>query len=336
VVFSNLGRAYTFYGRLELRIHEHFRDSVVYLYPDKIDADLGQKVGASGFLVGYPSEVFPDTEFTYLVTNDHVYKNCRAIRINRTDGSTEVIEIPEKEWFPDPSGNDIAICPIGLAADHKAECIPVETFITQEVIERANLGCGDHVFMIGRFVGHDGTEYNNPSVRFGNISMMPGEPILQERRKHPQESFIVEGHSISGYSGSPVFVYVQKADPRPNQKPIPEELWQGQVFFRLLGMDWGHIPTRWTAAVDENGLKNPGGWGFKINSGMMGVVPAWQILALLEHPHFTMQRKIDSRELRKLKEHAGELDIELSGREKPFTKADFETALKKVSRKQKH
>jgi hypothetical protein len=60
--------------------------------------------------------------------------------------------------------------------------------------------------MLGRFLGYDGTEENKPAARFGHLAMAPTVPV-----KHPwgftQPSFLIECRSVSGYSGSPIFIY---------------------------------------------------------------------------------------------------------------------------------
>jgi hypothetical protein len=62
---------------------------------------------------------------------------------------------------------------------------------------------------------HAGKFENMPSVRFGNISMLPNErePIEDDNLKlrRNQVGYLVEARSRSGYSGSPVFIYWQHA-----------------------------------------------------------------------------------------------------------------------------
>ena len=67
-------------------------------------------------------------------------------------------------------------------------------------------GPGEEVVMLGRFLGYDGTDENKPAARFGHLAMGTTVPI-----PHPwgftQMSFLIECRSVSGYSGSPVFIY---------------------------------------------------------------------------------------------------------------------------------
>ena len=45
-----------------------------------------------------------------------------------------------------------------------------------------NMGVGDEVFMLGRFISHSGIQKNQPLARFGNIALMPDERILDGRK----------------------------------------------------------------------------------------------------------------------------------------------------------
>ncbi len=94
------------------------------------------------------------------------------------------------------------------------------------------------------------------------------------------ESFAVEMRSIGGYSGSPVFVYFNTFDPRPNiegvEPPVRSTysvhgLQVENIGPLLLGIDWGHIPLNDSLIDPETGkLKHY----IKSNSNMAGVAPA--------------------------------------------------------------
>ena len=115
-------------------------------------------------------------------------------------------------------------------------------FSSEQVVD-INLGPGDEVFLVGRFINSEGKQRNIPTLRFGNISQMPIEPIEQTRvsGKRLQESFLVEARAISGYSGSPVFTMLMKLYSRqggsgPTDPPAD--------VIRLLGVVWGYIKSR--------------------------------------------------------------------------------------------
>ena len=135
--------------------------------------------------------------------------------------------------------------------------------------------------MVGRFISHEGKQRNIPTIRFGNIAMMPLEPI-KHPRGHLQESFLVETRSLSGYSGSPVFVHILPFSKRP-----AVEGWSTEKGPWLLGVDWGHISSYEKVLKknkDEYGNDVPlkEGWRVRTNSGMTGVVPVWKLIELLD------------------------------------------------------
>jgi hypothetical protein len=149
------------------------------------------------------------------------------------------------------------------------------------------LGPGDEIFMIGRFISHDGRKKNHPSTRFGNLSMVVA-PI-----KHPdggeEESFAVDMRSISGYSGSPVFIYWQFGG--GHLSGINRTF--DKSFLGLLGVDWGHIPMRLPAIDDKTGEPLPEKSYVKSHTSMAGVVPAWRLRELLNGRRFKEQRMQD-------------------------------------------
>src|SRR5439155_21246754 len=122
----------------------------------------------------------------------------------------EVVPIPSEMWTPHPRGDDLAIAgPILLPKERFASrSISRDSFITAHDLEEYNVGPGDEVFLVGRFVSHDGQLRNTPVVRVGSIAMMPGEPVRQELRSFDQLSYLIEARSLSGFSGSPVLLYI--------------------------------------------------------------------------------------------------------------------------------
>lgn len=193
------------------RIRDDILDSVFYLYPTADAAERGESSGGTGFLVAIPSTTQPEFfSHLYAVTNSHVIREGKSpfIRLNTVEGSSGIWNLKGMDWVHHPDADDIAVCPIPfISPEFRAKFFPRSMFLTSEVIEKFSIGPGDDVFLIGRHVNHEGKQRNLPSVRFGNISMMPLEPIRNSRGLL-QESFLVEARSIGGYSGSPVFVHI--------------------------------------------------------------------------------------------------------------------------------
>ena len=192
------------------RIPDSALESVVYLYPSEADAEDGVQIGGTGFLVVIPIP-YVQPAFAHLhcvVTNAHVIDHgSMVVRLNTTDGAKTTIALDGAEWFRHPDGDDIAICPIGMDPKfHKFKSMHPNMFLTKEIMAMFDVGPGDEVFIVGRFINREGKQKNIPSVRFGNIAQMPGEPLILDGKE--QECFLIEGRSIPGFSGSPVFIQI--------------------------------------------------------------------------------------------------------------------------------
>jgi hypothetical protein len=217
--YSVRGQPFYVWKKPVPRIPDDTLDSVIYLYPSVADAESGEKVGGTGFLVGIPSEVHEGVTYQYAVTNSHVIRegNSPVIRLNTQDGATDVLELSRDDWVHHQYGDDLAVCPLEFSLDtHKFSLLARDWFLTKEEMDEYDIGPGDDVFMAGRFVQHEGRQRNTPVVRFGNLSMMPYEPVTN-MRGIKQESFIVEMRSLSGFSGSPVFALIPPFALRPNR-----------------------------------------------------------------------------------------------------------------------
>lgn len=259
------------------RISDDFIDCCIYLYPSLKDAEDGAKIGGSGFLVSFEDGT-PGAGFVYAVTNRHVVEGGNStLRLNTTDGKIDIIDLDERNWFFHPAGDDLAVYRIPKLdpALHRYRTLGVDDhFISEKIIEEYNIGPGDDVFVVGRFINQEGKQRNNPSVRFGNIAQMPLEPIIVSRASgdFAQDSFIVEAKSIGGYSGSPVFVGMNPTLLRPERNGVTSN----RAY--LLGVCWGYIKD-WSAIYDDCGRET--GSMVQSNTGMMAVVPAWKLTELL-------------------------------------------------------
>ena len=251
------------------RTPDDFLECIVYAYPTVEAAEQGSKAGGSGFLIVVESEKYPKLGSRYLVTNSHVADEAGAIRVNTNDGGSGVIPVVRGQWFHHPKGDDVAILPLPLsAAQFKFKQLPTRYFLTREDISRLNIGPGDDIYFMGRFIAHDGTQKNQPVVRFGSIAMMPGEPVYQKERNFNQESFLVEARSLSGFSGSPVMIYIPPFTNRFSEGAFKADAGglKDDTFTALLGIDWG------TLRLGDEVLSH---------SGIMGVVPVWKLQELI-------------------------------------------------------
>jgi hypothetical protein len=279
------------------RIADEMLQSVFYLYPSREAAEQGHAAGGTGFIVAYDSTKVPNTYFLFAVSNKHVVADSGAsvMRLNKKDGGIDIIEMEPHEWYF-TSNQDLAIVPIMVNLDkHRVKAVPFNDLISPDAIATFDIGPGDEVFMIGRFVNHDGKLVNSPSVRFGNLSMMV------DNIEHPnlgvQESFAVEMRSMGGYSGSPVYVYPSAWNMNRRSTSVG-----GQRLF-LLGVDWGHI-------VDHSEVREKivsiemeaTARGRTIayvaaNTGMNGVVPAWRLAEMIKKNPWTEAIEAEERRI---------------------------------------
>lgn len=301
-------------GRQQGRLRPHWMDAelprvpnrllnaVVFIYATVEDAYAGRSAGGTGFLVSVPFETDNKYAHLYLVTNSHVVKRSPslAIRFNTPSGTTEIFEVSRDQWCHHPNGDDVAAIPLDLdSATYELSDVPVEIFMTETQRTNGDFGTGDECFVIGRNIGLEGERTNTPAARFGAVSIMSPEPIYQPRRKHAQDSIVVEAKSLGGYSGAPTFVYQAP----PILEPIRGgmERWPvvvhsySQSGFAMLGITWGHMNGR-IAVVGPGSDLSESEKAVAVNSGMMLVVPAWKIRQLLDLESLADRRETQERE----------------------------------------
>jgi hypothetical protein len=197
------------------RIPQSVINSVFFLYKSADDAKAGRDPEGSGFIVSYAETEGAQIRHTYYgVTNWHVAcaGGAAVVRLNTPNGGTDVLDFNPDQWHFIPGKYDVAVIELSIdQSKHDVSAIPV-TLFAQKMIsghpEQQPFGVGDDVFMLGLFVDHDGITKNVPSARFGQISMMPNEQAtIPQKTGCDGISYIVDMHSRSGFSGSPVFVY---------------------------------------------------------------------------------------------------------------------------------
>lgn len=264
-----------------VKIHQVYLDCSVYLYPTELAAKDGAPAGGSGFLVSVPSGEHPKQAHIFAVTNKHVVLGAEGIarpspilRFNTTDRKADTLNLAGK-WIT-ATEDDLAISLIDSASlEHcQYDPVPVSQFVTQdETWANQNIYPGTPCFMVGRFINRDGEQHNTPAVRFGDLSIMPWDKLDTEFGK--QEAFIVEMHSIGGFSGSPVFTYPHFATPG------------SRGLTQLLGVDCGHL------RVKERLMKNnraEDDYYVLANSGGAIVIAAWRLRELLDGEDATEAR----------------------------------------------
>lgn len=319
---------------VEMRVSDTVRDCALFVgVRDHLSGNV--RYGGTAFLVSVPGESDTKRRFPYLVTAKHVTDRLRdligsggtfIIRANLTDGTSVQFEAGFGHWTEHSDKSvDCAVSifapplELALATRH----VPLENFLTDDDIHERSIGAGDEVFITGLFTRAPGAERNMPIVRMGNIALMPPEKITHKGELI--DAYLIEGRSIGGLSGSPAFVSetVRIAYPPPLAGKKQEFMWlPGQTYF--LGLVRGH----WDAPEEKGfaGLED------RVNMGIALVVPAKKIREILDKPDQKELRRLQEEELLR-SDDSSTLDTDFGGDASTFTRRDFESALKKVSRK---
>jgi len=289
------------------RIPPEITYSTFNLYPSVEDAKSGRKFGGTGFFVGYPTGIPDMPTLIYAVTNWHVAvrDGASVMRVNTYDGDFDVLNFDPSEWEFVPRGPDLAILhheQLGIRNRvHNLVALGLDLFLDRQNITTLKLGPGDDILMLGRFVDFDGgANANIPAARFGNISVMP-QVIPQPTGADTLTSFVLDVHSRTGYSGSPVFVYRTLFS---DLSDIPSNIEAGEQshFIKFLGVHWGQFPELWEiesgkAAVPQGvSLSNDAKYISGL-SGMTLALPAWQLRDFLDMKKFKDQRSLTIKNL---------------------------------------
>jgi hypothetical protein len=218
----------------------------------------------------------------HLVTAKHVADEVGpnfVIGMNGRDGQPLFVANDDVEWFCHPTeaaSVDAAVLPFASprTGDYDISAIPVEMFATDARIAEHGIGLGDEVFSIGLFTKYFGISSLTPIVRTGNIAMMPKEQVPLGRFGL-SDAYLIEGRSIGGLSGSPVFCRNTITIPGINEAgQVTQVAGLGQA--HLLGLVHGH----WDMPVDFSEL----GKAEAVNMGISIVIPAKKILEILFSP----------------------------------------------------
>ncbi|MGA8149732.1 MAG: hypothetical protein WB952_02050 [Terriglobales bacterium] len=289
--------------------------------------------GGTGYFVGVDG-AYGSPSWIYLVTARHVAEKIDGldfvVRVNRKDGPPAIINGVGTKWWYHPTEPDMvdsAVVPWGLpdgvGPTLDVATLPLAMFATDKVLAQQNIGIGDQVFVVGLFTRVQKTSRSIPICRIGNIAMVPGEPIYFGNKLI--EAYLIESRSIGGLSGSPVFVRntvnLQGLKDGSGQ-PLSAAITSNTFYF--LGSVIGH----W----DQPGPQDVISQVEAVNMGIAPIVPAQKIVETINHPELVEMRKQWDEKVRASNKDHAVLDDEIPNKE-PFTREDFESSLKKASRK---
>jgi hypothetical protein len=318
---------------IDMRVPDQIIKTVLFIgLPDMPEPEYR----GTGFIVTVPGT--QSNHFAFMVTARHVAERLQGkefyIRANKRDGTFVALKgRPDDPWWFHPTDRkhvDAAVtffAPSQLA-QLDIEHVPYTMFLNHGKMVVTHIGVGDEVFIPGLFTKVTETSRNIPIVRSGTIAMIPGEriPFGDEFI----DAYLIESRSIGGLSGSPVFVRQTVAMETSSSPMIPFARKNpdgvlhgvgGQIY--LLGSMIGHwdVPEGFSPTQAE-----------AVNMGIAPVVPASKILEIIDQPELRKIMDNVNAEMKANNQKGAKLDFAESEK-KPFTQDDFESALKKASRK---
>ena len=320
-----------------VRVPQHVLKGVAFIGEVVHRDSQGKAEGdlhATGFFVYRKSAVFPHLRYAYIVTAKHVAEDLKDREIyilvnDRFGGVTQLKSIgPHWCFHPTDETADIAVRQVAEQQDVDLFAASLDECITPEGIKNGVAAIGDEIFVTGLFSPAPGQKRNMPIVRHGNISMIPEEQIQTELGF--ADVYLVEGRSIGGLSGSPVFVR--------RTITLDVKMYDGSFTtfngagpFKLLGAMHGHWDIKESEINKPQIVHNP---KQGVNLGIAIVVPAIKIIETVDRPELAHLRKLGDEDLaRKTKSVPGMDSAKTKEPKLDFTQEDFENALKKASRK---
>lgn len=282
------------------RIDENILDSVIFLYDSEDDAKQGNASGGSGFLFAIPFKDQTNGELrshVYAVTNWHVIiRKPTWIRLNKFfpfASDSGIISTLVSDWHFNGI-DDLAVCQLDdqdlVKRGFRYFMYLPEGVVTPKLMIEQDIGIGSDVINVGRFFMYDGKQQNTPLARFGTIAAVNVKVKYRAGILPPQESFIIDGRSIMGLSGSPIYHVILNPDKTET--------------LHLLGIVWGHSEFRENVTDDQG---NGTGTYAMVNSGLLHAIPAWKLLSLLDDEDLRMKREeIERQAIEGAEKHADE------------------------------
>lgn len=292
-------------GGVTVRINSDARRCVVFF--GKSSPPSGEiAYGGTGFLLCERGPNIP-----YLITARHVAKQLEedfVIRVNKLGGGSATLDVPKVDWryHSDPTV-DLAATIFSLDAN-----VYDVNYFNVKLVQPAFHGevmCGDPVSLVGLFRLHYGSKRNVHIVHSGTIAALPD---IQEKvpvrdgatgKIIETVTYLVEAQTLSGLSGSPVFI--QKFQQIPGLKTAGGGGALAYGDWRILGIyqgAWDGEPGEILAAD-----RNLSGTTLRVPVGMGIVVPGERIFELInDDPEFRATREDVTNE--QLKKRAASTD----------------------------
>ena len=319
-----------------MRADDRLRKTIVFV-------GMGGQSSFTPYGTGFVSKTrVADASFQEVVTAKHVIdripSEAIALRVNTKNGPATVIQTERKQWLAhsDPS-IDIAVGPTIMRPD-QFDILHLDIMahrLTPEIIDQQYIGVGDEVIFPGMFLQHLGETRNIPIVRTGTIAAMPEGKILTDTGY--VAAYLIEARSISGHSGSPVFVQLPPSRILENGTIVDG---RGKVNY-LLGVVIGHVAVesvedmvtllRDEANTSEEDAKRAAEVIAPMNTGIGIVLPIDRVIEVIDQMTET-RRQVVGRERKNSGFVADSAKSELPTKaDNPSHKEDFNRLLSSVT-----
>jgi Trypsin-like peptidase domain len=262
-------------------IPDEMRKCVVYLGYRM--ADGSERLAGSAFFLARPVQPgTPEPTSVYIITARHVIDGIRKkgldtvlVRTNMKPGILPPmiwVDTNVSDWVSHNDNSvDVAVFKV-KTWNHNFDHIvfPLASCDLSTFHESEKIAIGEEVFIIGLFSGHHGKKKNIPIVRIGNIAAVPEEPVVTDFAE--MSAYLIEGRSIGGISGSPVFF-----DTRGFRRG---KYYAGGQKFHLLGLIHGHFDID---AANIDAVIDDGQEKANVNMGIAIVVPSDKIIEVVSY-----------------------------------------------------
>lgn len=247
----------------------------------------------TAFIVGVPGKW--GNAYTHAVTAKHVAEALEGrpfhLGLNFKDGKAGWFASDMRWWHhpTEPDTVDLAVTPFTGTKRMDVEYVPEGIFATGERIRRYNIGVGDEVNVVGLFTKFFGSTRHIPIVRTGNVAMVPTDKMPVNGGE--TDVYLIEGRSIGGLSGSPVFVRHTISIDGADSKTGEVHRVSGVSQLHLLGLVHGH----WDLHHGNGDIQA----AEAVNMGIALVIPAQKIIEALYHPELVaIREQQDERDLK--------------------------------------
>ena len=127
---------------------------------------VGRALAVADFLYKVPFEKDDHSGdgTLYAVTNWHVASAAPVIRLNTKDDKFDVLVYDTTQWIRHPDQmTDLASAQFGLIPrKYQVKALGPHHLLTRERLPEYDVGIGDEVFAIGRFINQEGEQKNTP------------------------------------------------------------------------------------------------------------------------------------------------------------------------------